>query len=103
MSIKNRLRLELETSIRLINNEIINPEIDEINVEKIKPVVEMVARARAEYLKFLFEITDQCKGEIPSTSLIKNLSVHRKIYEELVQASQALDTAIERGYLDVEE
>ncbi len=101
MSINSRLLLELENCIRNANREIINPEISDLNVETIKPVMEMVARARAGYLKLLFDITDECNEGIPEPKQIIRLANARKTFEELVQASQALDTAIQRGYLDV--
>jgi len=101
MSVNSRLLLELENCIKTANKEIINPEIPELNLERIKPVMKMVARARAHYLKLLFEITAECGEGIPEPKQIIRLANGRKTYEELVDASQALDTAIQRGYLDV--
>lgn len=101
MSVNNRLLLELENCIRNANKEIINPEIPDLNLESIKPVMEIVARARASYLKLLFEITNECGDGVPEPKQIIKLANGRKTFEELVQASQALDTAIQRGYLDV--
>ena len=101
MSVKSRLLLELENSIRTANKEIINPEIPDLNLEAVRPVNEMVARARANYLKLLFEVTKECGTGIPEPKQIIKLANGRKTYEELVQASKALDTAIERGYLNI--
>lgn len=101
MSDKNRLMLAIENSIREANKEIINPEIPDLNLEAIRPVMETVARARANYLKILFEVAEESGDGIPEPKQIIKLANGRKTFEELVQASQALGVAIERGYLDV--
>ncbi|MBL7002409.1 MAG: hypothetical protein ISR69_00100 [Gammaproteobacteria bacterium] len=102
MSVNNRLLLDIQNRIRSANKGIINPEIPELSVEQIIPVMEMVAHARAAYLKALFNITDNCEGVVPSAGEVKKLALQRQIYEELVKGAQALETAIERGYLDIE-
>ena len=101
MSVNNRLLLELENCIRNANKEIINPAIPDLNLDAIRPVMELVARARASYLNLLFEITAECGDGIPEPKQVIRLANGRKTFEELVEASQALDTAIQRGYLDV--
>jgi len=52
-------------------------------------------------LKVLFEVADEFPDLLPSTERIAGLKEQRVRYEELVTASQALETAIERNYLDV--
>jgi len=101
MSVNNRLLLELENCLRNANKEIINPEIPDLSVKMIRPVMEMTARARANYLKTLFTITKETGDGIPDPKQIIRLANSRKTFEELVSASQALDTAIQRGYLDI--
>ncbi|MCW8932830.1 MAG: hypothetical protein OQL19_21645 [Gammaproteobacteria bacterium] len=97
----NRLLLQFEKAVREINREEINPKIPELKLEGLNPVVQMVARARARYLKGLFDLSNVLDGELPAPEQIKKLKSLRETYEELVEASKALETAIERGYLDV--
>jgi len=97
---KNRLRLEMDRALRDLNREIINPQLPEMHLDDLKPAMAMVARARARYLKRLLDIaaSDQ---ELPDAKQIASLHAARVTYEELVTAIRALETAIERGYLDV--
>ncbi|MCU7833859.1 MAG: hypothetical protein KZQ83_01305 [gamma proteobacterium symbiont of Taylorina sp.] len=97
----NRLLLQFEKSVREINREVINPRIEELRLSDLNPVVQMVASARACYLKELFDMANVSAGEVPRPEQIKRLKLLREAYEELVEGSIALETAIERGYLDV--
>lgn len=101
MADNNRLLLELERKITDLNKETINPVFPDIGVDEIAPVMSMVARSRAAYLKELFDIGEISGDSLPTPEQIKKLRELRESYEELVQASQALETAIQRGYLDV--
>lgn len=96
----NRLLLELERALRTVNREVINPEFAALKIDDLEPAIRMVAQARCAYLKGFFELS-AADGGPPSPSQIEELSVLRHRYEELLHASQALETAIERGYLDV--
>lgn len=98
----SRLLLEINKSIKDLNRAIINPEIKELKLDDLAPVIEMVARARAAYLKQVFEIANNVEGKPPSTEQLKRLQHLRVSFEELSKGSQALECAIERGYLDVE-
>ena len=99
----NRLLLEISNAIRELNCEIINPEIPELTLAGIKPVMAMVARSRAAYLKELFDITGIVGEGHPTHDQISRLKDLRQTYQELVEASQALEGAIERGYLDIQQ
>lgn len=98
---KNRLLLEIDKTLGELNREIINPVLPEIGLEEVVPVMRMVARARAAYLKELFVMAAAVGDRLPSTEQIKNLRYLRVTYDELVNAAKALETAIQRGYLDV--
>jgi hypothetical protein len=76
--------------------------IEELNVEDLRPVIRMVALARGAYIKELISIAKAGDGEIPADRQIASLQLHRKRYDELVSAAQALEAAIQRGYLDVQ-
>ena len=98
---KNRLLLEIDRTIRDLNHDLINPMIPELKLDDLIPVMAMVARARAIYLKELFDISSTIEGDVPSPDQIKSLRNLRITYDELVKGAMALETAIERGYLDV--
>lgn len=97
----SRLLLEIDASIREINRRLINPVISELRLSDLHPAMEMVARARAEYLHAFFELAANRHDDGPDDATIAELARLRERYEELVKAMQALETAIEREYLDV--
>ena len=99
----NRLLLELEQTIRTLNREIINPEIPSLTLDGLCPVMCMVATTRAAYLNELFHTATEVGRNIPSTEQVTKLRALRETYEEMVSGAQALETAIQRGYLDVSE
>jgi hypothetical protein len=98
----NRLLLEIERMIREVNRAEINPNIPELKLSDVDPILRLVARARAAYLKALFDVAARVGDGMPSTEQLKRLRLLRLTYDELVKGVQAIDTAIERGYLDVE-
>ncbi|MGV6859764.1 MAG: hypothetical protein ACWA5X_12440 [bacterium] len=97
----NRLLLEIDRTIRNLNRETINPEIPELTLRDLEPVLAMVARARAKYLKELLDLSSVVENGLPSHEQIHKLSQLRHSFEELINGAKALETAIERGYLDV--
>ena len=99
---KNRLLLEIDKKICEVNEAVINPLIPELKLDDITPVMRLVARARAAYLKETFDVTAAAGEHIPTPGQIKRLRLLRVTFDELVHASQALETAIKRGYLDLE-
>ena len=98
---KKRLLLQLEQAIRALNQEVINPMLPELTVDSLNPVMSMVARTRALYLKELFELAGSCEESGPDAAQIDHLRSLRLSFEEMVAGAQALETAIGRGYLDV--
>lgn len=99
----NRLLMELERSIREVNHEIINPQITELTIDGMRPVLCLVANARARYLKALFDLgakrTDT--NVRPTDAQFEELRQLRIEFEELMTGAKALETAVQRGYLDV--
>jgi hypothetical protein len=91
----------MSNSIRQLNQDIINPAIPELTLDDLVPVMTMVASARRDYLQELMAVANATSGELPSVDQIKSLRNFRLLYEELLSGAQALETAIERGYLDV--
>ena len=98
----SRLLLEINKKIQDVNQEEINPRFSELKLEDLEPVIEMVAKARADYLQEVFALANTVRGKQPSIDQIKHLRHLRLTFEELLSASGALETAIERGYLDVD-
>ena len=97
----NRMMLQIDQSIKNINHDTLNPEIPVVCMKDLEPVFQLVAKTRTTYLKEFFDIA-KLTDELPSDAQIERLSRLRGSYDEMVSASQALMTAIERGYLDVE-
>ena len=97
----NRLLLQLERAIKELNQETINPLLPELTLAGLNPVMSMAAKTRANYLKELFDLANSCDENIPGAHQIENLRTLRLAYEEMVAGAQALETAIQRGYLDV--
>ncbi|WP_419799159.1 MAG: hypothetical protein ACNI26_05680 [Terasakiella sp.] len=96
-----RIKLKMDKTIREINQVVINPEIPELSSEDLEPVFRLVAKCRAAYLKQLFHVTLAAKKGLPDNGQIQELADLRNTYEEILKATQALETAIERGYLDM--
>ena len=97
----NRLLLELEQAIRTINREVINPVIPELTIKGLCPVLKMAASARANYLKMLLELSKEINDAQLTPDQIEKLQTLRVTYDECVAGAQALETAIQREYLDV--
>lgn len=97
----NRLLLELEKQRREINRSIINAAIPELSLEALNPLLTMVAQARKNYLCCLTDMANVCQGKAPDSQQIATLRTFRETYDELVSAANALETAIQRDYLDV--
>lgn len=99
----NRLLMELEHAMRAINHQVINPQISELTIDDLRPFLQLAANARARYLKALFELGAGEHGPDgrPSEAQFETLRQLRAEYDELVSGAQAIETAIQRGYLDV--
>lgn len=100
----NRLLLEISKQVREINRETINPEIPELKQYDLNPIIKLVAKTRAAYVKEVFDISHMCEEDesLPSKDQVRHLKNLRESYEELLSAAQAVEAAIERGYLDVQ-
>ena len=97
-----RLLMALDAKMRDVNRETISAVLPELSLSELTPVLKMVAEARARYLRAFCDIGRSVPGgSTPSPDDIKRLVVLRQVYQELVSATQALETAIERDYLDV--
>lgn len=93
-----RLILELERYRNDANKATINASIDDLNLDKLKPVVDMVAKSRAAYIGELMKLANETTDKGPN---VERLKARREEFMELVEATNALETAIERGYVDM--
>lgn len=96
-----RMMLAFEQQLRETNREIVNPMVEAVHLDNITPVLSMVAKARGHYLKAIFELAQATDGELPDDNQIKEIAKSKIRYDQLMAASQALETAIQRGYLDI--
>ncbi|MBC8270101.1 MAG: hypothetical protein H8E36_15270 [Rhodospirillaceae bacterium] len=99
----SRLLLEINEKIKKLNKEIIDPMIPKLKIDDLTPVIKLVAQIRAAYLKELFDISATVSDGVPTQDQIQRLRGFRVAYEEFSAAAQAMETAIEHGYLEVEE
>ncbi len=99
MTIK-RAMLGIHQELRQINRDVIHGLVPELNLEKLSPFFNLVAKARGLYIQKLLEITDATK-DMPTDEQVRELSLLRRSYEELLHGGQMIETAIERGYIDV--
>ncbi|UTA48706.1 hypothetical protein L1F30_03980 [Simiduia sp. 21SJ11W-1] len=101
----NRLLMEFERLLREANRAAINPILDELTLEQLKPMAELVARARATYLKHLHDLASQYAGtdNLPTDDEMQALAQLRSRFLDLVEGSKSFETAIQRGYLDVKD
>jgi len=97
----NHARMEMQQELRNINREVIHGLVPELGLSKLKPLFNLVAKARGLYIKKLIEISSSA-GDLPSEAQIKELSLLRRSYEELLSGGHMIETAIERGYIDVD-
>lgn len=99
----NRMMMHFEHLLRKTNREHINPQIQAISLADLKPIVNVVARCRASYLKHLFEL---CKkyddsDQLPSTEELCELSELRSRFTDMSEGAKAFETCIQRGYIDL--
>ena len=93
-----RLLLELDKHRYDVNRTVINNSIEDLNLAKLQPIVEMVAKSRAAYLSELKSLAENQTDKSPN---IERLKTRCEEFTELVKATNALEIAIERGYLDI--
>lgn len=93
-----RLLLELDKHRYDVNKRTINASIEILNIDALTPIVDMVAKSRAAYIKELMTLANSQTGKALD---ITQLKARREEFKELIDAANALEIAIKRGYLDV--
>jgi hypothetical protein len=75
-----RLLLQLDKHRRDINKEAINSTVDNLNLDNLKPIVNMVANSRAAYIGALMKLSNSTSDSSPS---IKDMDQLREKRTEL--------------------
>lgn len=96
-----RLLMELERHRKMINREIIDEAIPELSLEKLDPMLRMVAHSRAAYIAELLTLAEDSNGAPPTNEKLARLKAKRLAFEELVAAVNAFETVIQRDYLTI--
>lgn len=91
---------QIERSIRAANRGIIHERIPELGQEGFSEFAQRVARLRASYLQAALEAGSRMEDDEHSP-WVEALRRHREAYEEARDAFEALQHAIERGYVDM--
>jgi len=99
----NRLLLQFDRILKQANRDHINPEIEELSVEELKPIADLVAKSRAIYLKEIYALGKKYDGKdaFPSAEELKKLKVLRTRFSELAEGAKSFEISIQRGYLDL--
>lgn len=100
----NRLLLRFDQLLRESNREHINPKIEDLNLDSLKPIIDLVARSRASYLEHLYNLSKKYDGteDFPSKEELSRLRAYRNRFIELTDGAKSLEISIQRGYLDLE-
>ncbi|MDA0822816.1 MAG: hypothetical protein O3C28_10365 [Proteobacteria bacterium] len=98
----NRFLLQYDRLRREINREIMGPAFESLERKELEPLLRLVATARCAYIKELLTIAAHHGNTGASREQLSALREKRETFEDLVAAANALETIIERGYLDVE-
>jgi len=99
----NRLLMQFDHLLRQANREQINPVIEELAIDDLKPIIDLVARSRASYLKQLYELSKQYSESesLPSSDELKRLKAYRNRFLDLADGAKSIEICIQRGYLDL--
>jgi len=99
----NRLLLQFEHLLKESNREHINPKIEDLCIDDLKPIVDMVAKSRAAYLAHLYELCQKHKDsdDYPTAEEMQRLRAFRNRFLELADGAKSFEISIQRGYLDL--
>ena len=89
----------LEMAVTVANREVIHKLIPNLNTETFQQLAVMVARLRAQYLEAAINLSRSANHA--DGALVDDLKAKRQLYEEGRAAFEALERAIERGYVDM--
>jgi methionine synthase I (cobalamin-dependent) len=92
---------EVEQGIRAANREVIHGQIPALNRESFLNFAIVVARLRADYLAAALKASHTGRVDAALIEALKALRQQREAFEEARAAFDALQRAIERGYVEI--
>ncbi len=90
---------ELELSVALANREVIHRQIPNLTRETFHELAVLVARYRAQYLEAAIRLAKS--GDMCDETCLCDLKHKRELYDQGCAAFDALERAIQRGYVDL--
>jgi hypothetical protein len=96
-----RARMQMHDILREINRETIHDLVPNVSVTELKPYFKLVAKARGLYIKSLVDLAHKT-DDLPAEGQVRELNLLRRSYDELIHGAQMIETAIERGYIDID-
>lgn len=88
---------KLEMAVAVANREVIHNQIPNLSAETFQTLAVMVARFRANYLEAAIKLS--ASPNACDQKCLDDLKAKRQLYEEGRAAFEALERAIERGYV----
>lgn len=96
-----RLRAELEHTFKNINREHIGASVGPVSRATFEQAAMQVATMRGRYLKTVLELGTNSEDQPVDSAAIKRLQGLRLACNELMEGFEALQHALQRGYLDL--
>ena len=98
---RQHLLMQIEQGIKVANRKVIDEFIPPVTVESVMPFAISVARLRARYLAAAYQFAEKEHGDALNEAEVASLNRHQEMYEAARDAFEALNIAIERGYIKV--
>lgn len=89
---------QMQMSVALANREVIHGKIPNLTADAFQHLAVMVARLRADYLEAAMRMSTTPDGL--DDRCLTELKRKRELFDEGCAAFEALERAIERGYVD---
>ena len=99
----SRLHHELETTIRGVNRELMSVATGPITRHALTNVTRMVATLRGRYLQCALRLSDAYSSGPVGPEAVLELRPLREAYTEAIEAFAALEHALQRGYVSLED
>jgi hypothetical protein len=88
---------QMQMAVAVANREVIHRKIPNLTPETFQQLAVMVARFRADYLEAAIRLST---SETHDANALAELKHSRELFDEGCAAFEALERAIERGYVD---
>jgi hypothetical protein len=88
---------QMQIAVTLANREVIHRKIPNLTPDTFQQLAVMVARFRADYLEAAIRLST---SDTHDTKELAELKRMRELFDEGCAAFEALERAIERGYVD---